>query len=373
MSRPERILIVNPFGIGDVLFTLPLIRAVRRAFPRSAIVYLCNRRTEGMLRHDPDLNNLVVYEKDELLQCWRASRRQGLRQMARLLRQLRQARFDLAIDLSLGERYSLVLRLLGVRRRVGFDYRRRGRFLTERLAIDGYHNHHVVEYHAKLLAFIGIHARESSLSLQISNEDEAWARTWLRQRGLQDERCLIGIVPAGGASWGIDAPYRRWGLENFAAVGDALATRHQARVLLFGEAVDASACAALRQRMAMPAVDVSGQTTLGQFIALLSHLHLVVCNDGGPLHLAVSRGVRTVSVFGPVDPTVYGPYPLDAARHRVICKGNLPCRPCYHRFKLPPCPYERACLTTVEPSEVIEACEDLLWQDAASTKAGAHA
>jgi ADP-heptose:LPS heptosyltransferase len=107
-------------------------------------------------------------------------------------------------------------------------------------------------------------------------------------------------------------------------------------------------------------IDLSGQTTLGQFIGLLSRLDLAICNDGGPLHLAVACGIKTVSIFGPVDPLVYGPYPNEPARHRVIRTEHLPCRPCYHRFKLPPCPYHRACLTTIDAADVIEACAALI-------------
>jgi heptosyltransferase-2 len=148
-------------------------------------------------------------------------------------------------------------------------------------------------------------------------------------------------------------------LEGFAAVGDALSETHGARIILFGETVDAPLCKAVAERMRYPVIDLSGQTTLGQFVGMLGRLKLVICNDGGPLHLAVSQRVRTVSIFGPVDPVVYGPYPHDPSHH-VVCREGLPCRPCYHQFKLPPCPYERACLTTVEPDEVIGACVALL-------------
>ncbi len=355
---PARILIVNPFGIGDVLFTTPLIRAVREAFPESWIAYLCNRRTERILRASPHLNDIFVYEKDELLEVWRASRWDGLRQTAALLRRIRQARITLAVDISLGERYSFLLMLLGVPRRVGFDYRRRGRFLTERMAINGYHGDHVVEHYRRFLRFIGVRLLDVDLELQLAPQDDRWAEAWLRARGLDRGALLVGLVPAGGVSWGIDAPYRRWGLDRFAAVGDTLVERHGATVLLFGETADAPLCGSVAAQMRHPVIDVSGQTSLGQFVGLISRLALVVCNDGGPLHLAVSRGVRTVSIFGPVDPEVYGPYAF-RERHRVVTTP-LPCRPCYHQFRLPPCPYNRACLNEISVEEVLAAVDDVL-------------
>src|SRR3989338_9165939 len=132
MSEPRRIRIVNPFGIGDVLFSTPLVRAVRRAFPQAYLAYLCNRRTEEILRRNEHLNELFIYERDELVALWKQRKRSAITAVMSLLRAIRRRRFNLVIDLSLGERYSFLLALLGVGRRIGFDYRRRGRFLTHR-------------------------------------------------------------------------------------------------------------------------------------------------------------------------------------------------------------------------------------------------
>jgi ADP-heptose:LPS heptosyltransferase len=367
-GTPQRILIVNPFGIGDVLFTTPLIRALRRAFPESRLGYLCNRRTEPVLRNNPHLDELFIYEKDEVVRLWRSSWGKGVAELGGLLRRLHQAKFHLVVDLSLGERYGLILKLLGAARRIGFNYRKRGRFLTERLLIDGYHDDHVVEYYRRLLWFMGIHLVDGSLELPVSDEDERWTEQWLQERGLDQDQLLVGIVPAGGVSWGIDAPFRRWSFEGFAAVGDALIERCEAQVILFGEESDRSICQTVARLMKHPAIDVSGQTTLEQFVSLLGRLGLVICNDGGPLHLAVSQGVKTVSIFGPVDPVVYGPHG-PTTHHQVVTKP-LPCRPCYHQFKLPPCPYERACLTTIGPAEVVEVCTNLLRDTGARIAAG---
>ena len=356
---PRRLLIVNPFGIGDVLFSTPLVRAVRRAFPDVYLAYLCNRRTEDILRHNAHLDELFVYEKDDLIALWRQSKRLGLRALASLLRQIRRRRFDMAVDLSLGDRYSFLLAVLGVPRRIGFGFRRRGHFLTHRVAIEGYQDRHVVEYYATLLEWIGIRLLDAQLELTTRGEDRLTVEQRLAQLGCQAERRVIGLIPAGGISWGLQAHFRRWSKEGFIQVGRALRQQHEATILVFGEAGDREVCADITTAIGNSAVDLSGQTTLGEFVSFIARCDLVISNDGGPIHIAASQGVRTVSIFGPVDPQVYGPYPK-TPNHRVVRKDNLPCRPCYHRFKLPPCPYERACLTQIEPAEVLEACEEVL-------------
>jgi len=352
-------LIVNPFGIGDVLFSTPLVRAIRQAFPKAYVGYLCNRRTQEILRRNPNLDELFVYEKDEFVTLWKQNKRAGFQYMRVLLAQIRGRRFDMVVDLSLGERYSLILAALGVKRRVGFDFRNRGRFLTHRFTVDGYQDEHVVEYYARLLAWLGIRMSDRQLELAARPDDEQTAANRFDQLHLTREQRFIGLVPAGGVSWGLQAHFRRWPKEGFIDIGRTLSERYYARIVVFGEARDRDVCAEIAQAIGPAAVDLSGETTLREFIQLVARCHLVVSNDGGPIHIAASQGVPTVSIFGPVDPDVYGPYPR-TSQHRIVYKPDLPCRPCYHQFKLPPCPYERACLSDIDPSDVLEACEQVL-------------
>ena len=362
MTQPRRVLIVNPFGIGDVLFSTPLVRAVRQAFPDAYLAYLCNRRTEAILRRNRHVDELCIYEKDELVALWRRSPILGVHALASLLGQIRRSRFDLAIDLSLGERYSFLLAVLGVPRRIGFGFRHRGRFLTHRFAIEGYQDRHVVEYYAKFLEWIGIRLLDPQLELTTTPEDRLTVERRLAQLGRETTRPVVGLIPAGGISWGLQAHFRRWSKEGFIEVGRALRQRHGATILVFGESGDRETCADIASAIGASAVDLSGHTTLGAFVSFVARCDLVISNDGGPIHIAASQGVRTVSIFGPVDPDVYGPYPR-TPHHQVVYKDDLPCRPCYHRFKLPPCPYERACLTHIEPPDVLNACETILARD----------
>ena len=365
---PARILIVNPFGIGDVLFSTPLIRALRRAFPEAYVAYLCNRRTEEILRHNTHVNELFIYEKDEFVVLWKQHKLRAVRRLLSLLRDIRRRRFDTAIDLSLGERYSFFLALFGVPRRIGFDFRCRGRFLTHPFVTNGFQDRHVVEDYARLLEMVGIRLLDPHLDLATNSRDRSRVEERLSRLPIRAGRPLIGLVPAGGVSWGIQANFRRWSKDGFIRVGQRLSQRHGATLLVFGEPKDHDVCEEITRAIGERAVDLSGQTTLGEFVSLVARCDLVIANDGGPIHIAASQRVPTVSIFGPVDPRVYGPYP-HSPQHQVVYHESLPCRPCYHQFKLPPCPYERACLTEVEPEDVLEACERILKK---STKESAH-
>ena len=84
---------------------------------------------------------------------------------------------------------------------------------------------------------------------------------------------------------------------------------------------------------------------------------LLLCNDGGLLHLGNTLGVKTVSIFGPVDEKVYGPYGNDTP-HEVLAQP-VPCRPCYKDFHFPPCPHERRCLEELTAEKVLDAVKKI--------------
>ncbi|MFA5085153.1 MAG: glycosyltransferase family 9 protein, partial [Candidatus Omnitrophota bacterium] len=105
-------------------------------------------------------------------------------------------------------------------------------------------------------------------------------------------------------------------------------------------------------------IDLTGKLSLNELTAVISELKLLICNDGGLLHMAVALGVNTVSVFGPVDERVYGPYP-PSERHIVI-KKDLSCRPCYKDFRFTGCSNNRRCLKDITVEEVYEQVKGLL-------------
>jgi heptosyltransferase-2 len=355
----ERILIINPFGIGDVLFSTPLVRAVKKKYPDSFIGYLCNEQAAPLLRNNPAIDRLFFYSRGDFKKIKQHSRWQYIKAFAQALADIRAQCFTLAIDLSMVNQYSFILWCLGVPRRWGFDYRRRGCFLTHKLLVRGFERKHVVEYYQELLALFGINDFEPRLDCYVDARDHAWAAAFLEQRGIHSRALLAGIAPFGGGSWGQDAKNKQWPLERFAGVARALMHRFSGEVIVFGTHNDEHDAVLLRELIGTERniIDATGKTSLGQLAALLQRCALLVSNDSGPLHIACALGVKTVSVFGPVDEQVYGPVG-DNASHRVIV-GKTACRPCYRNFVKPYCVTMR-CLQDVDEPCVVSAAAELL-------------
>ncbi len=353
--KKNKILIINPFGIGDVIFSTPIIEVLKDKYPGCFIGYVCNKRAYEVIRSNPKIDKFFIYEKDDFRVAWEKSKLEFLKLIWKFLMTVRKERFDLAIDLSLGYQYSLLLSLIGIKKRYGFNYRKRGRFLTDKIDIDGFSDKHVIEYYIEILRFLGIDTRGLKLSpkVYITEKDVEWAEGFLKSNGLGEKDVLIGVIPGCGASWGVDARHRRWDREGFAKVCDGMAERYGAKIVLLGDRNECEIGDDIQSRMKTKAIMACGKTSLRNFLGIINRCRLVVTNDGGPLHMAVGLGLNTVSIFGPVDERIYGPYPMSDA-HAVISKRGLVCRPCYKKFKYKICE-DRTCLNSIGSDEVLEA------------------
>jgi len=358
-SKPERILIVNTFGIGDVLFTTPLIRNIKENLPDCFLGYICNQRAKGVLINNPHIDKIMVFEKDYYRNLAKFSRLKALKDFLKFLNRIRRERFDLAIDLSLSGQVSFFLWLIGIKKRIGFNYKNRGRLLSQSIAIEGYEGKHVVEFYLELLKFMGFKVVSQNLEIYLSPAENMWKEDFLKNNNISDEDMVIAIIPGGGASWGKDAGLKHWPAENFAKIADKCIEKFKAKIIILGDYSDLNICNKVFEATNGEVIQVCGRTDLRQFAAILNRSNLVITNDGGPLHIAVAMGAKTVSIFGPVDERVYGPFSNDPVRHRVV-KRFLDCRPCYQRFKMAECNNKRICLEGLSPDEVLRAVEDLI-------------
>lgn len=353
-QKIKKILIINPFGIGDVLFTTPLIRNIKENFKNVSIGYLANARTKCILENHPDINRVFVYEKDYFLDLWKKSKLQCIKSFLRLLGEIRHEKYDTLIDLSLGRQYSFFMMLIGIRRRWGFSYKNRGNFLTRKMELAGYSDKHVVEYYLELLNFLGIKAEKYPSLFPITDGEKNWARNFVKLNGLEGKKIIV-IVPGGGKSWGQDRRMKLWDCEKFAKVAARL-NGGDNRVVLAGDENDMDLCRKIMDVLNNSVISLCAKTTLGEFAALCSICDLVICNDGGCLHIAVASGARTLSLFGPVDEKVYGPYPM--VGHKVA-RSSVKCRPCYKGFKYSRCEHLE-CLSNVKWEDVYQEALEIL-------------
>jgi len=353
----KRILIFTPFGIGDVLFTTPLIKSLRLAFPSAYICFLCRASGRELMRNNPNLNDILIFEKDDWRRSWSASRIRFLKELAAFYRELKSRKFDILIDLSLSPQYGLFFAGLGIKQRICYDYRGRGRFHNRKLILArGYTGKHVARYYLELAFCLGIDVRDYPLELFLSPGAVTAAADLLKIAGVDPARGFVLVCPGSGDSWGVNAYFKRWPAENFVELCRKISATGRT-VIIAGSSGEKQLCENIAARVPQ-AINLCARTSLEEFCAVLSLSALVISSDGGPFHAARALGKKTLVFFGPVDETVYGPYP--DARDCSVLKAAVDCRPCYRGFKFPPCPYDKLCLRSITVDEAFSAATRLL-------------
>jgi ADP-heptose:LPS heptosyltransferase len=182
--------------------------------------------------------------------------------------------------------------------------------------------------------------------LHLPPEAETRAASLLVARGLAS-RPFAALFPS--TIW----QTKHWHVEGFAEIGKHLQRRGLAVVLCGGPGDRERS---RRVADACPgAVDLTGETTVGEIAAVARRAELCVTNNSGPMHLAVSLARPVVCVFGPTDPVWIGP----DGRPDAVVRDDLPCSPCYLR-KVSHCAHARACMTNVTAAMVIDRAEQVL-------------
>ena len=277
-------------AIGDCCHTLPVVQAIRRAWPDSRITWIIGH-TEYSLLEGLSGVDFVVLDKQ--------AGRSGMRQ---LKARLKTRRFDLVLQMQDSLRASRVALMTGCPRRVGFD-RARARdfqwlFTTERIAHQS--GQHVMDALFGFAEHLGIErAGEPYWGLPLNRSDVEAARK------LAPAGPFCVMSPLSSQRRGT---FRNWPAENYALAARHVVENLEGRVLLTG-----SGSSLERQYAAVIAgqpgvTDLNGRTTLKQLAALIGLAGLVVCPDSGPAHIGAAMGARVVGLYAGSNPDRTGPW-----------------------------------------------------------------
>jgi lipopolysaccharide heptosyltransferase I len=346
----QRILLIKPSAVGDIVHTLPVLVRLRERYPEARIDWLVTPENADLVRHHPDLSDTVLFDRRRYARFgreWFATKG-----MLNLLRTIRGNRYDLVVDLHGQLRSALFTVASGASVRVGFERAREGAWLV-------YSHHiplldrrvHAVDRYLWLGRVLGFEAGMPDFRIYLPESIEARVDELLSahdtREGRGPERPLALLVP--GTVW----QTKHWRVDGFAGVARHLA-RSDYQVVLAGAPKDRARC---RQVAALcPDVcDLAGKTTLAEMIALVRRAAVCVTNDSGSMHLAAALDRPVVSVFGPTDPVLTGPY----GRPEAVVRAHVPCAPCLLR-KLSQCPHHHVCMHEVTTGMVIHRLESML-------------
>ena len=333
------VLIVRLGALGDVVHTIPAAAALRSAFPDARIDWLVDVRHRDMVDLVEGVDRVVPLARSTVAGWIEA------------VKELRRARYDVALDFQGLMKSAVFARASGASRVIGFsiwhlrektarpfysetDNRATAHAQTDRDA------EHVVRKNLRLLETIGVH--DDRIVFPLARvESPAIAAV----QGLVEGRPFALLNP--GAAW----PNKRWPPERFGEVATFLRdVRGLESVVLWGPGEGALARAVVEASMG--AAHVAPATTIADLVALSREAALMISGDTGPLHIAAAAGTPVVALFGPTNPGRNGPWsPNDVA---------------IARYDACDCHYERRChdatwcLGEVSVAEVTAAIQQRL-------------
>lgn len=305
-KSPEKILIVKPSSLGDIVHSLPFLNSLKSCFPKSEIHWVIAKGLEGMLEGHPMVHKLIIINKD----MWKKISNTGetIRELKRLFRGLKDEGYDLVVDLQGLLRSGIITMSTGAPVRAGFEEAREGSrlFYTDR--IRGGKDIHAVERYLKIAEALGCDTEEIIFPFPLSRE------TTLLKTGTKD---YVVIVP--GARWDT----KIWPAEYFGRLASMLPLKS----VVIGGGPDISRAEKVIEHSRGRAVSVAGKTSLRELIDVMRDARVVISNDSGPMHIAAGFKVPVVAIFGPTSPVRTGPY----GDGHIVMKSDLECSPCFKK------------------------------------------
>jgi heptosyltransferase I len=290
---PQDVCILRLSAIGDTCHALPVVRTLQRAWPQSRFTWVIGG-TEAALMAGIDGVELAVLDK--------SARAGGF---LRVRRHLAGRRFDLLLMMHASLRANLTSLLVPARVRLGFD-RPRARdyqhlFSNARIPVRP--REHVMDGLFGFAEALGVSERLLKWDIPLGEADRAFALRHIPPGG----RTLV-ISPCSSQRF---RNYRNWRIENYAALAEHAATAHGARVVITGgptelEAQYAAGICRLATKNAP--LNLVGQTTLKQLLALLDRADVLVCPDSGPAHMATAVGTPVIGLYATSNRFRTGPY-----------------------------------------------------------------
>jgi heptosyltransferase-2 len=340
----KRILIKEVNWLGDLVMSLPALRAIRDAFASCELSVLVRRELVGFFDGMDWVDEIIPYTIRRGVRAWT--------DQLKLIALLRARRFDLAVIFPSSFRSALWALLAGVPRRAGYATDGRRFLLTDRSApkppsIKGHQRFYWLDMVAETLEISSTTIETLPSRLEVSQPNRARMRDWLAEHRRNPNAPLIAVSPA--AAYG---PAKEWPASRFAELIDLLEQMAGAECVLLGTASERYRCEQVALMSGKGAIIAAGETGVGELKSLLSLCDGFAGNDSGIMHLAAAIGIPTVGIFGSTNPLRTGPV---GAKARIIYHP-VACSPCLKRT----CRFGHyQCLQSITSAEVAEALKQL--------------
>jgi len=333
----KRILVMRYRFIGDTILTVPFLRNLRRAYPEASIDVLVGPQSGSVLENCPYIDQLLSFDTTRFHKYDRG--RGPARSLLSYALELRHRQYDTVFLLKRSLSSGLLAWLTGARIRIGYDTEFRRLFLTHKLSWDS--TRHEVESTLDLLRAANVPVVDDYLEAFISEKERAEIVRIVPE--LKQAAPLV-LIHAAAAH-----PNKMYPLQHWAKILRSLKEEREILPFFTGAERDRPLYQELENLSGVRGVNLAGQLSLRQSLALYEQMHLAICVDSGPAHMAAAANTRTVAIFGPTDPRRWRPW---GPQHVAVFDPLLADRQCpLHQD----C-QQKLCLGKLDPELVLHHC-----------------
>lgn len=284
LEKIKKILIVQHKPFGDILLNTGYLPELRRHFPDAQIDYLIQRPYLTILEDNPHLDNLIIMEKPI---------GKGLRYIIEQVKTgitIRKRRYDLVIDQLRGTSSARMVIFSGAPYRLGW-IKKRWNFLYN-VRIPQAEIRYKSFYKYDLLAPLGIRVQEHNTEYKVKKESMRYIADWVHSSGLKKEEIVV-------FSAGSPVKQKQWDLDSYAALGDLIQNQTEFKIILLWGPDEKKDSNYIKAKMDTHSI-LAPPTSFNEAGALLNFAKVLITNDGGINHLAVSQNTPSISIFGPI-------------------------------------------------------------------------
>lgn len=326
----NKILIIKPGAIGDLLHITPVIRALKEVSPDSSITVMVSSKVTGSLFTDnPLVDDVVFFDRKGEHRSWT--------KLFSLWQYLRKEKYDLVLNYQRSNLKGWLLVTAALPCHVLVYHKLRRRVI------------HAIVDHLRPLESLGIDpfTFDRSLDFYPSRADEEFAEKFMAANKLFGKR-IIAFNP------GTSHASKCWPIERFAELGNLIVSDFGCELLVLGSKAEKGLADTIQSGMKHHLHDLCG-CSLGELGAVLKRCELLVTGDTGPMHIATAVKVRVLALYGPISPVRSGPV---GEGNRIVIHEELDCCPC-NRFD---CKNEhfRLCMDMITVEEVKRTLAEML-------------
>ncbi len=340
MKKQLRILIVEPNWLGDVIFTTPAFKAIKRHYPESFLGVVAARRAAPILENNPYIDKIFrLDEKEE---------EKSIFSKISFIKKIKPYRFDKAILFHRSLTKTLLIFLAKIKERAGYNYKKRSIILTEKIPPVVKDSLHKQDYYLNILKALGIKIADKNCRVYLGSREKKDIEKIIPQIKNLENNPLIGINPI--SNW---AP-KDWPLGNYQKLVKKILDKHPNFIFFITSKNKQKTITDTFSQFGKKVIDLTGKTTLRQLACLYNRLDLVISGDSGPLHLAGSVGANFIGVYGPTSPKCTKP--INSAKGYVLFENKDCPAPCY----VENCQKRYQCIKGIKPEIVFKSILGIL-------------